>query len=323
MPGQDLQWWRSAHARIVAVDDVSLEIRRGQTLALVGETGCGKSTIARCIVGLERPTAGRVLVRGRDVQEIVAKSRRKLSRHVQLVFQDPYTSLNPQMTVGRLVTEPLKIHRITADRTDLNHAAGRLLAHVGLGIEFARRYPSELSGGQRQRVSIARSLALQPDLIVLDEAVAALDVSVQAQVVGLLQDLQQEFNVSYLFISHDLSVVRHLADAIAVMYLGRLVETATVHELFRAPAHPYTQSLLRAIPLPDPSRSFQGAYGLPGEVPDGHEPLSGCVYRDRCELAESNCARTVPKLEEVNGGHQAACLRTEDALDSWRTAPPW
>jgi len=286
-----------------AVDGVSLQIAVGETLGVVGESGCGKSTLGRLVLRLIEPTAGRVRFDGRELGTLDAAALRAQRRAMQIIFQDPYSSLNPRMTVGQTLTEPLMLHGLHAGRH--RERVAELLQTVGLAPEHAQRYPHEFSGGQRQRIGIARALAVEPKLIVCDEAVSALDVSVQAQVVNLLQDLQRRFGLAYLFIAHDLAVVKHIATRIAVMYLGRIVEIGTKNELFAAPRHPYTQALLSAIPLPEPGMARERVL-LAGDVPSPMTPPSGCHFHTRCVHARELCSRQSPVLEE-QGGHAVAC----------------
>ena len=293
---------------VKAVDGVDFTIQRGETLGLVGESGCGKTTTGRCILRLERPTAGQILFDGQDVSLMGRRELVSLRRRMQVIFQDPYSSLNPRMKVGDIIAEPLKVHGVEPDAGRRRARVRELLSVCGLDPKFSDRYPHEMSGGQRQRVGIARALALDPEFIVCDEAVSALDVSIQAQVVNLLEDLRERFGLTYLFIAHDLSVVRHLCQRVAVMYLGRIVEMADGDELFDNPLHPYTQALLAAVPVPDPrveaTREFRPARG---EVPSPMNPPSGCVFHPRCPVAVENCKRARPPLRELRPGHWVAC----------------
>ncbi len=293
---------------VKAVDGVDFTIDRGETLGLVGESGCGKTTTGRCILRLERPTAGQILFDGEDVSRMDRKGLVAFRRRVQVIFQDPYSSLNPRMKVGDIIAEPIKVHGLERDAKRRRGRVRELLSVCGLDPKFTDRYPHEMSGGQRQRVGIARAIALDPEFIVCDEAVSALDVSIQAQVVNLLEDLRERFGLTYLFIAHDLSVVRHLCQRVAVMYLGHIVETADCDELFDNPLHPYTQALLAAVPVPDPrveaTRAFRPAKG---EVPSPINPPSGCVFHPRCPMAVDRCKRERPALRELRPGHWVAC----------------
>ncbi|WP_413807373.1 ABC transporter ATP-binding protein [Streptomyces sp. OE57] len=301
-----------------AVDTVSFALRRGETLGIVGESGCGKSTVAKLLVSLERPTAGTIHYRGEDITRLSGRALRAVRRNIQMVFQDPYTSLNPRMTVGDIIGEPFEIHPEAAPKGDRRRAVQELLEVVGLSPEHLNRYPHQFSGGQRQRIGIARGLALRPEVIVADEPVSALDVSVQAQVVNLMERLQDEFGLAYVFIAHDLSVVRHIADRVAVMYLGRFAETGTGPEIYDHPTHPYTQALLSAVPVPDPeSGERRERILLAGDVPSPANPPSGCRFRTRCWKAQERCATEVPVLAVPTGlagpaAHASACHFAEE-----------
>lgn len=297
---------------IKAVDGVSFDIRRGETFGLVGESGCGKTTVARTLLRLVKPTGGQVRFDGKDITGLDAQGARLFTRRVQSVFQDPFSSLNPRMRVLDIVAEPLVVH-LAARGEKLRARVFELLDICGLPTSFAERYPHEMSGGQRQRVGIARALALEPELVVCDEAVSALDVSIQAQIINLLARLQAEFGLTYLFIGHDLSVVRHLCDRVGVMYLGRLVEVATSDQLFAEPRHPYTQALIRAVPVPDPAIEKDRAHNaLTGEVPSPISPPTGCVFHPRCPIAVPSCAQVVPALVDSPDGRSLACPVADD-----------
>ena len=313
--------WQKKVADIKAVDGVSFTIRKGETLGLVGESGCGKTTTGRCLLQLNRPTEGKVLFEGTDtdgnptggMEDLTLMSNaqvRVFRRRMQMIFQDPYSSLNPRMNCGNIVGEPLLIHKMVKSKSEFKEQVSDLLQTVGLNPYFATRFPHEFSGGQRQRIGVARALAVRPSLIVCDEPVSALDVSIQAQVINLLEELQEQFNLTYLFIAHDLSVVRHISDRIAVMYLGKMVELAERTELYENPLHPYTKALLSAVPIPDPVIEAQRERVLlVGDVPSPLNPPSGCVFHTRCPIAIDECSDGIPEFRDMGNQHYVACIR--------------
>mgnify|MGYP001049733293 CR=1 FL=1 len=300
--------------RLVAVDQVSFKVERFETLGLVGESGCGKTTLGRCILKLYEPSGGRILFEGEDITRYGPREMRPVRRRMQVIFQDPYSSLTPRLTVRQALSEVLRFHKITP-RDQEEAYLYRLLDMVGLNREAADKYPREFSGGQRQRIGIARALAVRPEFIVADEPVSALDVSIQAQIINLLQDLQQQLGLTYLFIAHDLSVIRHISDRVAVMYLGRIVELASRERLYRDPSHPYTRALLSAVPVPDPARVRRRTV-LGGDVPNPAAIPSGCPFHPRCPERQQQCTSVVPQLHDIGAGHLCGCLLRQSA--TWR-----
>ena len=295
---------------IKAVDDISFEVRQGETLGIVGESGCGKTTVGRSIMQVYDITDGEIVFEGQELSALKAKEMRSMRRRMQMIFQDPYSSLNPRMTAGNIIGEPIQIHNMSNSKEEYAEQVEELLRVVGLNPYMRDRYPHEFSGGQRQRIGIARALAVRPSLIIADEPVSALDVSIQAQVINLLQDLQEQFNLTYMFIAHDLSVVRHISDRIGVMYLGKMVELAERDELYENPLHPYTQALLSAVPIPDPAiERGRERIVLEGDVPSPLRPPSGCRFHTRCPIAIDECSEEDPEFRDVGNDHWAACIR--------------
>lgn len=303
--------FQRAVAHIKAVDGVSFTVNEGETLGLVGESGCGKTTTGRCILQLYEPTEGEVVFQGQELTQLNTRSMRAMRRQMQVIFQDPFSSLNPRMTAGNIIGEPLIVHGLVDNKVEYKERVAELLNNVGLNPYMADRFPHEFSGGQRQRIGVARALSVDPKFIVCDEPVSALDVSIQAQIINLLEDLQDQFNLTYLFIAHDLSVVRHISDRVAVMYLGKMVEIADRNDIYVNPLHPYTQALLSAVPIPDPVIDAQRERVLlSGEVPSPLNPPSGCVFHPRCPIATDECSQVEPELRQVEPGHWAACIKS-------------
>ena len=296
--------------QVHAVDGVSFSISPGETLGLVGESGCGKSTTARTIVRLQNPTSGEIIFNGVNLATLKNSEMREMRQNIQMIFQDPYASLNPRMRVGEVLKEPLREHGLATDPKELHQKALKMLELVGLDPEFINRFPHEFSGGQRQRIGIARALMLEPSLIICDEPISALDVSVQAQIVNLLEDLQKELGLAYLFVAHDLSMIRHISHRVAIMYLGALVELGNCDDIYQKPMHPYTQAFLSSVPIPDPKiQKNRGKVSLEGEIPSAISPPSGCRFRTRCKYACDRCAQERPEMREMEPGHWVACHR--------------
>ena len=298
-------------AEVKAVDGVSFHVKTGETLGLVGETGCGKTTTGRCILRLYRPTAGQIVFKGQDISHVKERKIRSIRRQMPLIFQDPYGSLDPRQSAGSIVGEPIKFHHLVTDKQELKDRIAVLFRMVGLDPDMVKRVPHEFSGGQRQRIGIARALACEPSMIVCDEPISALDVSIQSQIINLLEDLQKEFKgLSYIFIAHDLSVVRHISDRVAVMYLGRIVELTDSIELYDNPLHPYTKALISAVPIPDRAvEKKRQQIILKGEVPSPLNPPSGCHFHPRCPIAGPDCSQVIPPLVDVGNGHEVACIK--------------
>ncbi len=295
-------------AAVKAVQNISFELKKGETLGLVGESGCGKSTLGRCLIRLIEPTSGKIFYKGEDITHVDANRLRDLRKNLQIIFQDPYASLNPRMTIGAILEEPLIIHNLYPDEKLRKNRVRELIDLVGLRPEHLTRYPHEFSGGQRQRVGIARALAVNPEVIICDEPVSALDVSIQAQVINLLMELQQKLGLTYIFIAHDLKVVEHVSNKVAVMYLGEIVEMADANELYKNPQHPYTKALLSAIPVPDPKPRAERTI-LTGDVPSPISPPPGCYFNPRCPIADKNCTVQKPELKQISAGHFVSCLK--------------